>query len=94
MKSLFIIGPSGSGKSTLAQYLNEIYKSLFGPHSTILINLDPANPSDPSSPYDIDLNQLITIEDIMEEFQVGPNGAMLYAMDFLFENKNWLDEAI
>lgn len=83
MKSIFIIGPSGSGKSTLSQYLSQIYKSLFTPHSTILINLDPANPSDSSSPYDIDLNQLITIEDIMEEFQLGPNGAMLYAMDFL-----------
>ena len=68
MKSLFIIGPSGSGKSTLSQYLSEIYKSLFGPHSTILVNLDPANPTDSSSPYDIDLNHLITIEDIMEEF--------------------------
>lgn len=26
----------------------------------------------------------------MEEFEVGPNGAMLYAMDFLYENRSWL----
>jgi len=26
----------------------------------------------------------------MEEFGVGPNGAMLYAMDFLYENRCWL----
>jgi len=45
MKSLFIIGPSGSGKSTLSQYLAEIYKSILGQNSVLLINLDPANPS-------------------------------------------------
>lgn len=30
----------------------------------------------------------------MEEFEIGPNGAMIYAMDFLFENKSWLAENI
>lgn len=45
MKSIFVIGPSGSGKSTLSQYLTEIYKTLFGANSALLINLDPANPS-------------------------------------------------
>ncbi len=45
MKSLFIIGPSGSGKSTLSKYLTQIYQNIFGHNSTILINLDPANPS-------------------------------------------------
>ena len=81
MKSIFIIGPSGSGKSTLAQYLKEVYKAVFGEHSVGLVNLDPANPSNTEeSTYDVDINNLITIEDIMEEYQVGHNGDMLYAM--------------
>jgi hypothetical protein len=26
----------------------------------------------------------------MEEYEIGPNGAILYAMDFLLENIEWL----
>jgi hypothetical protein len=52
------------------------------------VSLDPANFL--SSQKDIEINELVTVEDIMEEYQIGPNGAILYAMDFLLENIEWL----
>lgn len=38
-----------------------------------MINLDPANDA---VPYEaaVDLNELITIDDVMQEFGLGPNG--------------------
>jgi hypothetical protein len=36
----------------------------------------------------------VTVEDIMEEYHIGPNAATLYAMDFLFSNIEWLTNKI
>ena len=30
----------------------------------------------------------------MEEYEIGPNGALQYVMDFICENKEWLNDAI
>lgn len=88
MKALFIVGPSGSGKTTLSAALTEIYRQTFGSDTVTLVSLDPANYL--SEHKDIEINELITVEDVMEEYQLGPNGAILYAMDFLLENIEWL----
>lgn len=58
--------------------------------NSILINLDPAN--DNVLPYkcDIDIKELITVDDVMKQFNIGPNGAMIYCMEFLEHNISWL----
>jgi GTPase SAR1 family protein len=58
-----------------------------------IINLDPAVPN-PPYPCAVNITDLISLEEIMEEFSLGPNGAMLYAMEYLETNLDWLEEKI
>ena len=58
-----------------------------------LVNLDPAN-EEVGYPVDVDVRDLITLEDAMEEYKLGPNGAMLYCTEFLQTNFQWLQEKI
>ena len=57
-------------------------------------NLDPA--ADENFNYDLafDIRDLITVDDVMEELQLGPNGALMYAMEYLLENMEWLEEEL
>ena len=57
--------------------------------TTFVVNLDPAN--DRLS-YDCQLNifELINIEDVMVNCELGPNGSLIYCMEFLEENMDWL----
>lgn len=38
----------------------------------------------------IDVSKLITVEDVMANFHLGPNGAIVYCMEFLEKNLDWL----
>ena len=66
MKAIFLLGASGSGKSSLATHLFDLYTQIFGSNTVALINLDPANHNFPSE--HINVNDLITIDDVMEEY--------------------------
>lgn len=55
-----------------------------------MVNLDPASEYTPYS-SDIDIRDLITVRDVMEEYKLGPNGALVYCMEYLWENLDWLD---
>ncbi|CCU99754.1 unnamed protein product [Malassezia sympodialis ATCC 42132] len=55
-----------------------------------IVNLDPANDTVPY-PCAISLAELISVRDVMEELQLGPNGAMLYCMEYLEHNLDWLE---
>ncbi|KAJ6145063.1 GPN-loop GTPase 3 [Penicillium chermesinum] len=37
---------------------------------------------------------LITLEDVMEELQLGPNGGLIYCFEFLLQNLEFLSEAL
>ncbi|CAK9039701.1 unnamed protein product [Durusdinium trenchii] len=54
-----------------------------------LINLDPANDELPYE-CDIDVRELVNVEDVMNELELGPNGALLYAMEYIEVNLDWL----
>ncbi|KAJ3292599.1 GPN-loop GTPase 2 [Borealophlyctis nickersoniae] len=54
-----------------------------------IVNLDPANDVLPYTPA-IDIAELITLEDCMEEFGLGPNGGLIYCMEYLEKNMDWL----
>lgn len=64
MKAVFVVGASGAGKTTLARVLAQHYRHFFGGQDVITVNLDCANPD---SPADINVCDLITLEDIMEQ---------------------------
>lgn len=36
----------------------------------------------------------MTLDDVMEEMELGPNGALVYCMEYLMENTDWLQEEL
>nr|ODN88563.1 cytoplasmic protein [Cryptococcus depauperatus CBS 7841] len=80
-----VTGPPGAGKST---YCHGLHQATIG-RSVHIVNLDPAVP-EPPYPCSINITELITLESVMEEYQLGPNGAMLYCIEYLEANFDWL----
>lgn len=42
----------------------------------------------------IDVMELIKLEDAMANLNLGPNGALMYCMEYLEENSDWLFEKL
>lgn len=82
-----IIGPPGAGKTTYCEAMSRFLQSLGRP--VALINLDPANESVPYK-ADIDVSDLIQLEDVMDHYKLGPNGGLVYCMEYLEQNLDWL----
>ena len=76
----FVIGPPGSGKTT---YCNGMKQFLDGiGRKCAVVNLDPAN-ENLFDGVEIDIRDLCDLETVMKELQLGPNGALLYCMEYL-----------
>ncbi|ODN80079.1 cytoplasmic protein [Cryptococcus wingfieldii CBS 7118] len=86
-----VTGPPGAGKSTYCNGLHQFLSALGRP--VHIINLDPAIPS-PPYPCSINITDLITLDSVMSEFSLGPNGAMLYCIEYLEANVDWLVERL
>ncbi|MBN1800240.1 MAG: ATP/GTP-binding protein [Candidatus Lokiarchaeota archaeon] len=84
----YIIGSAGSGKSNLTGALKEFVLHRNPETFAITINLDPGVKKMPYIP-DIDIRDFIVLDDIMEEYGLGPNGAMILASDLMV---NYLDD--
>jgi len=82
-----ITGAPGAGKTTYCDGLTSILKST--KRRYVCINLDPANDLTPFKP-DIDIRELISVEYVMKEIGLGPNGALRYCMKTLAKNLKWL----
>lgn len=37
-----------------------------------------------------DIKDLITLDDVMEEMELGPNGGLLFCIEYLIQNQEWL----
>lgn len=57
------------------------------------MNLDPAAETFEHTP-DLDIKDLISLEDVMEEMGLGPNGGLIYCFEFLMENLDFLTDAL
>ncbi|KAL1742464.1 hypothetical protein HDZ31DRAFT_43184 [Schizophyllum fasciatum] len=86
-----VCGSPGSGKSTYCYGKHQLLTALKRPIS--IVNLDPANETIPY-PCAIDISSLITLQDVMEEHGLGPNGGLLYCMEYLEANFDWLEERL
>ncbi|CAG8633180.1 24715_t:CDS:2, partial [Racocetra persica] len=86
-----VIGPPGSGKTTYCNGMQQFLRATGRKIS--VVNLDPANDF---LPYECAINMadLITLEEVMEEFKLGPNGGMMYCMEYLEKNIDWLEEKL
>lgn len=86
-----VCGSPGSGKSTYCYGKYQLFTALNRPIS--IVNLDPANDSIPY-PCAIDISSLIRLQDVMDAHLLGPNGGMLYCMEYLEENYDWLEKRL
>ncbi len=58
-----------------------------------VVNLDPAN-DHTSYPCALDVRQLVTLDEIMADEELGPNGGTLYAIEELENNMEWLEQGL
>ncbi len=58
-----------------------------------VVNLDPAN-DQTSYPCALDVRDLITLDEIMKDEELGPNGGVLYALEELEHNIDWLEQGL
>ncbi|MEW5315685.1 MAG: hypothetical protein WDW38_007095 [Sanguina aurantia] len=72
-----VIGPPGSGKTTYCNGMQQFMRA--AGRKVEIVNLDPANDGLPYLPA-IDLSDLVGLEEVMEEFKLGPNGANTYIL--------------
>ena len=82
-----VIGPPGSGKSTYCLAMKTFLEELG--RKVSIVNLDPAN-DELLYRCDADISELITLEDVMDKLKLGPNGSLVYCMEFLDKNISWL----
>jgi GTPase SAR1 family protein len=84
-----VLGPPGSGKTKYCSIMHEWLSGLG--RRCFVINLDPANDR---LHYHCSLNifDLISMQDVMLNLSLGPNGALIYCMEFLEQNIEWLVE--
>ncbi|RDW69512.1 putative ATP-binding 1 family member B [Coleophoma cylindrospora] len=86
-----VVGSPGAGKSTYCNGMQQ-FMSAIGRKCSV-VNLDPAN-DQTSYPCAVDVRDLIKLEDIMEEDDLGPNGGVLYALEELEHNMEWLEQGL
>ena len=89
-----VMGPAGSGKSTYCQTIQEHCASLgkIRRRTVHVANLDPAAEIFKYDNVAFDIRELITVEDVMDELGLGPNGALVYCLEYLLENLEWLKD--
>jgi len=88
---VFIIGTAGSGKSLLTAAFTDWLR--LAKQNVIAVNLDPGVLTLPYTP-DIDIRDYIKIEQLMEQYELGPNGALIMAADLIAEETERLGEEI
>ena len=91
MKFLFFIGTAGSGKSTLVGAFKQ-WCDDSGVDATV-VNMDPGAESLPYT-ADVDIREWISLEEVMSEYSLGPNGAQIVAADLMAVNISKMQEII
>ncbi|RLE51188.1 MAG: GTPase [Candidatus Methanomethylicota archaeon] len=80
MLSIMVIGTAGSGKSALTAAFSDWLKNQEKEVGTL--NLDPGVKWLPYSP-DVDIREYISIDEVMEKYGLGPNGALIACVDMM-----------
>ena len=98
------MGPAGSGKSTYCSTMQQHCAtkragSAGGAAKQAVPVIHVAN-FDPAAEYFsyepiFDIRDVISVEEVMEELSLGPNGALLYCMEYILEHHlSWLRDEI
>src|SRR6184192_1489041 len=82
-RNLYFIGTAGSGKSTMV-YAFQLWMNSQG-LDCVTVNLDPGAEALQYSP-DLDVRDYVDLREVMEEEDLGPNGAQVAAADMIAMN--------
>jgi len=77
---VFVTGTAGAGKSLLTASLLSWYHEKS--QNAISVNLDPGVVALPYEP-DVDVRTMIDLQEIMQKYSLGPNGALIFASDLI-----------
>ena len=91
MEAVFIAGTAGSGKSLLTGALKSWYVNRG--EDAIAVNLDPGVVDLPYEP-DVDIRDRIQLQQVMEDYGLGPNGALILAADLAATKLSEIQEEI
>lgn len=80
MYNVYIVGTAGCGKSLLTKSLKDWMVMKGG--NVITVNLDPGVESLPYEP-EVDIRLYVDIHQLMQRYQLGPNGALVLATDMI-----------
>ena len=88
---VYFIGTAGSGKSTLTYNFKKWmeHRGLYA----ITVNLDPGAENLPYEP-DVDIRDWISLKEVMEAYELGPNGAQIACADMLALNTSDVKNSI
>jgi len=86
-----VIGPPGSGKTTYCRAMQEFLTQLG--RKVVIVNMDPANEGLPYS-CAVDIAELVALDDVMEGLKLGPNGGLIYSMEYVEVNMDWLEKKL
>lgn len=88
-----VVGPAGCGKSTYCATIQAHCEAIR--RTVDVVNLDPAAEYFEYNPL-ADIRDLIHVDDVMEDesLHLGPNGGLVFCMEYLNQNLDWLDSAL
>ncbi|MCL5407888.1 MAG: ATP/GTP-binding protein [Candidatus Thermoplasmatota archaeon] len=88
---VYFVGTAGSGKSSLVNSFKEWMENMN--YDAITVNLDPGAEFLPYTP-DIDIRETVSLESVMQNYNLGPNGAQIVAADLMIQEAERIKELI
>ncbi len=88
---VYMVGTAGSGKSSLTGAFHDW--CLRQEFDAITVNLDPGVVNLPYAP-DVDVREWISLDEVMKEYGLGPNGAQVVCADMVALNAKEVEERI
>ena len=78
--TIYFAGTAGAGKTHLVKAFGAWLKS--AGYDPIVVNLDPGNETNELEP-DVDIREWVRLDEVMDEYSLGPNGAQVAASDMI-----------
>ena len=91
MYAIYFVGTAGSGKSTLTHIFGKWLAD--ADISVGTVNLDPGVLQLPYGP-DVDVRDFVSLQGVMEKYNLGPNGGLVAAIDLISTYLDALQEEI
>lgn len=88
---IYLLGPAGCGKSTLAAAIADTFESQ--EIRCPVLNLDPGVEWLPYTP-ELDIRTYISLREVMKEYRLGPNGALVVSVDLIVNHLRRVREII